>query len=101
MMQKLLARLASNRRLFGSRAEADGAFALGKPTGTVIVKLPGYEKVMLTARKEPIEVVLKPQMIKAAYLTYYGIMDRTIRTRVLDLVAKTELNAVVIDVKGD
>src|SRR5207302_4910169 len=70
-------------------------------TGTVIVKLPGYEKVMLTARKEPLEVVLKPQVIKAAYLTYYGIMDRTIRTRVLDLVAKTELNAVVIDVKGD
>jgi hypothetical protein len=83
------------------RTEADGAFTLTKPSGTVIVKLPGYKKVPLTARKDPLEVVLKPQAIKAAYLTYYGVMDRTIRTRVLDLLDKTELNAVVIDVKGD
>jgi hypothetical protein len=83
------------------RTEADGAFTLTTPTGAVIVKLPGYERVTLTPRKEPLEVVLKTQVIKAAYLTYYGILDRTIRTRVLDLVGKTELNAVVIDVKGD
>jgi hypothetical protein len=81
--------------------EADGSFTLTRPTGPVIVKLPGYEKVTLTARPEPLEVVLKTQAIKAAYLTYYGVMDRTIRTRVFDLVDKTELNAVVIDVKGD
>jgi hypothetical protein len=48
-----------------------------------------------------VEVILKPQVIKGAYLTYYGFNDRGIRTRVLDLVGKTELNAVVIDVKGD
>ena len=83
------------------RVEADGTFALEKPTGAVIVKLPGYEKVTLTPRKEPLEVVLKPQAIKAAYLTFYGVLDRGIRTRVLDLVDKTELNAVVIDVQGD
>ena len=83
------------------RTEPDGAFTLTKPTGTVIVKLPGFAKATLTPRKGPLEVVLKPQVIKAAYLTYYGVMDRTIRTRVLDLVTKTELNAVVIDVKGD
>ncbi len=81
--------------------DGDGSFTLTKPTGPVIVKLPGYEKVSLTARPEPLEVVLKTQAIKAAYLTYYGVMDRTIRTRVFDLVDKTELNAVVIDVKGD
>jgi hypothetical protein len=34
-------------------------------------------------------------------LTYYGVADKTIRERVLELVARTELNAVVIDVKGD
>jgi len=45
--------------------------------------------------------VLRPQVIKAAYLTYFGFGDRGIRGRVLDLVERTELNAVVIDVKGD
>ena len=83
------------------RTEADGTFTLAKPSGSVIVKLPGYEKVTLTPRAQPLEVVLKPHAVKAAYFTYYGVMDRTIRTRVLDQIAKTELNAVVIDVKGD
>ena len=40
-------------------------------------------------------------LLKGVYLSYYGIADRTIRSRVLDLVDRTELNAVVIDVKGD
>ncbi|MBM4441554.1 MAG: GTP-binding protein, partial [Candidatus Rokubacteria bacterium] len=83
------------------RTEADGTFTLAKPTGSVLVKLPGYEKVTFAPRAEPLEAVMKPHAVKAAYLTYYGVMDRTIRTRVLDQVAKTELNAVVIDVKGD
>jgi hypothetical protein len=39
--------------------------------------------------------------VKAAYLTYYGVADKTIRGRVLELAANTEINAVVIDVKGD
>jgi hypothetical protein len=57
--------------------------------------------VRLGPTKHPVEVALRPQAIKAAYLTYYGIGDRGIRNRVLDLTARTELNAVVIDVKGD
>ena len=83
------------------RTGAEGTFTLTKPRGNVLVKLPGYEKVTLTPRAEPLEIVLKPHTVRAAYLTYYGVMDRGIRTRVLDMVAKTELNAVVIDVKGD
>lgn len=42
-----------------------------------------------------------PSVRKALYLSYYGVGDRVIRQRVLDLVERTELNAVVIDVKGD
>jgi hypothetical protein len=84
------------------RTDPEGRFTIELPAGTpLIVKVPGYEKVTLTASETPAEVVLKPQAIKAAYLTYYGFNDRGIRSRVLDLVAKTELNAVVIDVKGD
>ncbi|MEX2147346.1 MAG: putative glycoside hydrolase [Candidatus Rokuibacteriota bacterium] len=84
------------------RTDAEGRFKLEDlGTSTVVVKLPGYERVTLAPAKEPLEVVLKPQAIKAAYLTYYGFGDRGIRTRVLDLLERTELNAVVIDVKGD
>jgi hypothetical protein len=84
------------------RTGEDGAFAI-EPTGDrpVLVKLPGYEKVTVPPSAGPLEVVLKRQSIKGAYLTYYGVLDRSIRTRVLDLVGRSELNAVVIDVKGD
>jgi hypothetical protein len=51
--------------------------------------------------KGAVEVALRPQEIKAVYLTYYGVGDRKIRTRVLELAERTEVNAVVIDVKGD
>jgi len=39
--------------------------------------------------------------VKAVYLSYYGVGDRTIRGRVVEMLDHTELNAVVIDVKGD
>ena len=39
--------------------------------------------------------------VRAVYLSYYGVGDREIRGRVLELLGRTELNAVVIDAKGD
>jgi hypothetical protein len=42
-----------------------------------------------------------PRRLKGLYLSYYGVADRTIRSRVLGLLDRTELNTVVIDVKGD
>jgi hypothetical protein len=85
------------------RTDAEGVFVVeGLPAGLpLIVKVPGYEKVAIQPTKDPIEVTLKPQVVKAAYLTYFGVSDKGIRGRVMDLLARTELNAVVIDVKGD
>jgi hypothetical protein len=82
--------------------EADGRFAVDVPADSTIaiVKAPGYEmrRVPIGAR---LTVALRPKSVRAAYLTYYGIAEPSIRNRVLDLVDRTELNAVVIDVKGD
>jgi hypothetical protein len=85
------------------RTDAAGAFTIDVPPSTtpLLVKSPGFEKRTIEPTRGPLEVVLKEHVVKAAYLTYYGIADRKIRERVLDLVARTELNAVVIDVKGD
>jgi hypothetical protein len=85
------------------RTSAEGTFTLSAltPTASVVIKQPGHEKVTVAPTPEPIDAVLKPKAIKAAYLTYYGFGDRQIRSRVLELVERTELNAVVIDVKGD
>jgi hypothetical protein len=85
-----------------TRLGEDGAFSIAPaPDATVLVKRPGYAKVVVEPGGSPMNVVLRPQSIRAAYLTYYGFGDKGIRNRVLDLVDRTELNAVVIDVKGD
>ena len=56
---------------------------------------------LTTSRASEPSLAPPPRPIKAVYLSYYGIGDRTIRGRVFDLLDRTELNAVVIDVKGD
>jgi hypothetical protein len=86
------------------RADAEGRFSVeGHPVDSplLIIKRPGFERVLVRPTQTAIEVAMKPQIVKAAYLTYFGIGHKEIRGRVLDLAARTELNAVVIDVKGD
>jgi hypothetical protein len=85
-----------------ARTDAEGRFSISLPGSerTVLVKMPGYERKRLAIEKET-TVSLAPRAIKAAYLTYYGVGDRGIRERVVGLIDRTELNAVVIDVKGD
>ena len=86
-----------------ARTDAEGRFSISSlgPERTLIVKLPGHERKRVAVDGHPVKVRLTAHPVKAAYLTYYGIGDRGIRERVLGLVARTELNAVVIDVKGD
>jgi hypothetical protein len=86
-----------------AQTDAEGRFSIG-PLGqerSALVKLPGYERHRVVLDGANVTVTLKPQAVKAAYLTYYGIADKGIRERVFDLLERTELNAVVIDVKGD
>jgi hypothetical protein len=51
--------------------------------------------------KTQCEIPLKPFTPKALYLTVYGIGSTVIRGNALKLIDSTELNALVIDVKGD
>jgi len=85
------------------RTDEQGGFTTEplRPGAAFFVKVPGYELRRLTADPEEVTVALAPKVVRAAYLTYYGVADKGIRDRVLELVARTELNAVVIDVKGD
>ncbi len=47
------------------------------------------------------EVALTPITPRAVYLSVYGVGDRRLRNAALALIDRTELNALVIDVKGD
>lgn len=81
-----------------------GAFAIDARGGTLRVRAHGY------ARREPLpapapgtelEVRLRPFRPKALYLTVYGIGSRSLRDAALALADTTEINALVIDLKGD
>ncbi|MGO9015479.1 MAG: putative glycoside hydrolase [Dissulfurispiraceae bacterium] len=87
------------------RTDENGRFVL-KGNGTAIaVRACGYlradQAVVPSLMTAPVEIRLRPFTPRALYLTYYGIGDRTLRGAALKLIGETELNALVIDVKGD
>ena len=49
----------------------------------------------------PLEVKLSPFTPKALYLSFYGVGSKALRGPAMKLIEETELNALVIDVKGD
>jgi len=87
----------------GLTANPDGTFELeSRPNGPVRVMAPGYRRVELDASHDRTLVArLEPQTVRALYLTYYGVGDPGLRQNVIRLADRTEVNAVVIDVKGD
>lgn len=87
------------------RTDAQGRFTLDvADAGVLHVRAHGYWRadIAIRALRQPqAEVPLKPFRPKALYLSMYGVGDRKLRTAALELLATTELNALVIDVKGD
>jgi hypothetical protein len=83
--------------------DANGAFELERrPPGPLRVLAPGYRRIDVDASQaRQIVARVEPIAIKALYLTYTGVGDRAILQNVLSLAEKTEVNAVVIDVKGE
>ncbi len=84
----------------------EGRFQLPFPRdgGAVQVKALHYRaaEVLVPAGEDrEVTVRLEPFTPRGVYLTFYGIGDREIRTRTLELVERTELNTLIIDVKGD
>jgi len=85
--------------------DADGMFTVQGSADTIGVRAYGYARVMTPVptahNSSPWEIRLKPHKAKALYLTNYGIGDRSIRRNALKLIRETEINSLVIDVKGD
>ena len=87
------------------RADSDGLFDVEIPPGSVIrARAPGYLQADVHAQASnasPVDIRLAPFRPKALYLTVYGIGSLALRTEALRLIDTTELNALVIDMKGD
>jgi hypothetical protein len=86
------------------RTDAEGFLALAAPAAKLAVRAPAYGRMELSDPAQAVrsaEVRLPPLIPKALYLSFYGIGDSGLRGAALKLLEETELNALVIDVKGD
>ncbi len=89
--------------VFAIEAAAASSIALGARAagyGRTSVPLAGWEPKR-PAAAPPLTIRLEPLRPKAVYLSFYGIGSRLLRNAALDLLDQTELNALVVDVKGD
>jgi len=83
----------------------NGMFTVQGRASVIGFRAYGYTRTMVPVPASPgwtpLKISLKPLKPKALYLTNYGIGDRSLRGNALKLINETELNALVIDVKGD
>lgn len=81
--------------------DLDGRFRLQTFPPTVAARAAGYRRSQPVPPREELDIALLPHTPKAIYLSGLGMANPLLRGRARDLLAGTELNALVIDVKGD
>ncbi len=97
------AKVTSDKELI--LTDSQGLFSLPKGEGKLKVRSFGYlraeEALPSSPLPGPAVIRLVPFTPKALYLSFYGVGERALREPALHLIQETELNALVIDVKGD
>lgn len=86
------------------RTAADGGFAVQGTADRLGVRAYGHGRTWVTfgeLERTGGSIALPPFVPKALYLSSYGIADRRLRGSALELARTTEINALVIDIKGD
>ena len=87
------------------QTDENGSFIVRAMGQKIMARACGYlrteQSVAAPLVAVPLQINLIPFKPKALYLSFYGIGSRTLREAALRLIDETELNALVIDVKGD
>jgi hypothetical protein len=86
------------------RTDKEGAFSIEGTGDKLRLRAVGYERrdVPLSDLSGPnAEVTLKPLKVKGLYLSTYGAASPKIRNAALEVLERNNMNALVIDVKGD
>lgn len=97
-----LATLVAGDALARSDALGRFDFGAGVHATRILARAPGYARLERAVQgAEPLALTLTALRPKAIYLTPYGLGSATLRGDALKLIDDTELNALVIDIKGD
>jgi hypothetical protein len=82
--------------------DAQGQFKVAGGTEPIKVRLTGYRREAIAAGDAAQQTIkLTPLLPKALYLTVYGIGAPFLLDPALDVIERSKLNALVIDIKGD
>ena len=82
------------------QTDAHGAFR-AKPSDLLRLRAPGYRRRDIPAATLTPVIALEPFSPKALYLSVFGAGRTELREPAVQLIEETELNSLVIDVKGD
>lgn len=83
---------------------SNGHFTIDTSADTLAARAVGYRGTVVKInphRQGSLQIELIPFRPKAVYLSVYGIGSDTLRNAALELIEQTEINALVVDVKGD
>jgi hypothetical protein len=86
------------------RTDKDGAFHLEGTGETLKLRAPGYARrdyATAELNNPTTDIPLTPFKVKALYLTSYGVASTKLREAALETIKTNDMNALVIDVKGD
>jgi hypothetical protein len=86
------------------RTDQEGAFSIEGTGDKLRLRAAGYERkdVAMSEVSGPnAELPLKPLKVKGLYLSTYGAASPKIRNAALEVLERNNMNALVIDVKGD
>jgi hypothetical protein len=83
--------------------DSDGTYQLQHRPGQDVLQVlaPGYRRARLDLSQPGLDIRLQPNPVRATYMTYFAIGGDDYRRDLFNLLDKTEINAVVIDIKGD
>jgi hypothetical protein len=84
--------------------DREGMFTLSsRPSnGSLTVLAPGYRRGQLDlSQRGVLDLTLQPNPVRATYMTYFAIGRQDYRQSLLNILDTTEVNAVVMDIKGD
>lgn len=86
------------------RTDAAGAFAIHARTNVMRIRASGYlrtRRVIRVPRWRPLEIQLRPFRPRAIFASLSAFSDRSQRAQLFALFKTTNINALVVDVKGE
>lgn len=83
-------------------SDLDGSYTIDHEEKMLFIKAYGYKPYKLNIDDNQTTIKLEPITVKALYLTFWGAnIDSKTTKNILDIIDKTEINSIVVDVKNE